>query len=87
MLTVGNFKKGEIKYLDNFDIEKVMQNPKTRKKLGETIRRCLDIMKFFCVYHMGMKVIGSMYVINGDPVSKKAELIRLGKKITKINRG
>lgn len=83
LLTVGNFRKGEVRYLDDFDVEKEMQNPESRKRLGKTIRRCLDIMKFFCTHHMDMEVIGSAYVINGDPTSKEAELIRLGKKIIK----
>ena len=58
-----------------------MKNPISRKKLAKTIQRCLDIMKFFCTYHMGMKVIGNVVAINGDPASKKNELIKLGRKI------
>lgn len=81
LLTCGNFKKGEVRWLDNFDVEKAMKSPKSRRKLGQTIRRCLDIMRFFCTYHMGMKVMGSVYVINGDATSKKNELGRLGKMI------
>ncbi|MDD5145242.1 MAG: flavodoxin family protein [Candidatus Pacebacteria bacterium] len=79
LLTVGNFRKDEVRYLDNFDIEKAMKNPASRRKLGESIRRCLNIMKIFCQKHMKMKVIGSVYVINGDPESKKKELIKLGR--------
>ncbi len=48
LLTVGNFKKGEVRFLDDFDIEKSMENPIGRRELSKTIKRCLDIMKFFC---------------------------------------
>ncbi len=81
LLTVGNFKKGEVRILDDFDIEKSMENPIGRRELSKTIKRCLDIMKFFCTYHMEMKVVGSMFVIDGNPESKKNQLIKLGKKI------
>ncbi len=78
LVCVGNFKKGEVKYLDNFDIDKAMKNPISRKELKITVQKCLNIMKFFCTYHMGMKMIGSIIVINGDPKSKQNELIKLG---------
>ncbi len=81
LVSVGNFRKGEVRYLDDFDIEKEMQNLAKRRILGKTIRRCVNIMKFFCVYHMEMKIVGSVFAINGDPELKKNELIRLGKKI------
>jgi multimeric flavodoxin WrbA len=81
LLTVGNFRKGEVKFLDNFDIEKAMKSSDGRKELSKTIKRCLDIMKFFCVYHMGMKVVGSAFVVDGNPQLKEKELINLGKKI------
>ena len=82
LLTVGNFKKGEVRFLDGFDIEKSTKNFISRRKLSVTIRRCLDIMKFFCEYHMDMKVIGSIFVIDGNPESKKNDLIKLGKKVS-----
>lgn len=81
LLTVGNFRKGEVKYLDNFDIERSMKSFMGRRKLSVTIKKCLDIMKFFCTYHMEMDVIGSMFVIDGNPESKKSDLVKLGKKI------
>ncbi len=84
LLTVGNFRKGEVRFLDNFDVDKDMNNPVSRKKLAKTIKRCIDIMKFFCIHHMGMKVIGSVMTINGDPESKKKELIKLGKKLISV---
>lgn len=81
LVTVGNFKKGEVKYLDGFDVEKAMEDPVERRKLGKTIRRCVNIMKVFCSDHMKMKIVGSVITINSDPKSKKNELIRLGKKL------
>lgn len=81
LVSVGNFKKGDVRFLDNFDIEKAMESPISRKELKITIQRCLNIMKFFCTYHMGMKIIGSVIAINGDPKSKQNELIKLGKNL------
>ncbi len=81
LVSVGNFRKGEVKYLDGFNIEEVMKNPLKRRGLGKTIRRCMNIMKFFCTHHMEMKVVGSVTAINGNPRSKEKELIKLGKKI------
>jgi len=81
LLSVGNFKKREVRYLDNFDIERAMKDPLSKKELKITIQRCIDIMKFFCIYHMKMKIIGSVIAINGDPKSKKNELVKLGKNI------
>ena len=81
LLTVGNFRKGEVKFLDNFDIEKSMKSSAGKEELSKTIKRCLNIMNFFCASHMGMKVIGSMYVIDGNPELKIKDLIKLGKKI------
>ena len=83
VLTVGNFRKGEVRYLDDFDIEKAMKTAAGRRSSAETIKRCLDIMKFFCEHHMGMKIIGSMFIIDGNPESKKNNLIKFGKKLSK----
>lgn len=83
LVSVGNFKKGEVKYLDGFDIEKAMRDPVKRRRLGKTIRRCINIMNFFCTYHMEMKVIGSVIVIDGNPESERNRLVRLGKKLVK----
>jgi len=81
LISVGNFGQGEVRYLDGFDIEKAMKDPIKRRRLGKTIRRCVDIMKFFCTYHMEMKVVGSVIAINGNPKSKEKELIKLGRKL------
>jgi len=83
LVSVGNFGKGEVRYLDGFDVEKAIKDPVKRRRLGKTIRRCLNIMKFFCVYHMEMKVIGSVIAINGKPESTRNQLIRLGEKLVK----
>lgn len=81
LISVGNFGKGEVRYLDGFNIEKAMKDPIKRKWLERTIRRCMGILKFFCTYHMEMKVVGSVIAINGNPKSKERELVRLGKKL------
>lgn len=81
LLTVGNFKKGEVKHLDNYDPEKEIKTAKGRWKVGKTMRRCIDIMRHFCADHMEMNVIGSVVAIYSDPASKKNELVRLGKRI------
>jgi len=81
LVSVGNFGKNEVRYLDGFDIKEAMKDPKKRIKLGKTIKRCMDIMKFFCTNHMEMKVVGSVISINSDPESKKNSLIKLGRKL------
>jgi len=81
LLVVGNFKKGEVRFLDGFDINKAMKNPAQRKELEKPIRKCLDILKFFCANHMQMKIIGSVIAINGDPGLKAGVLARLGRKL------
>ncbi|MFA6376591.1 MAG: flavodoxin family protein [Candidatus Paceibacterota bacterium] len=52
LLVTGNFKKGEVRFLDGFDIDKAMGDPAQRKELEKPIRKCLDILKFFCANHM-----------------------------------
>lgn len=81
LLVVGNFRKEEVRFSDNFDIEKAMQTLAGRKRLEEPVKKCLDIMNFFCAQHMGMKIVGSVLAINGDSQSKEKELINLGKKL------
>jgi hypothetical protein len=57
LLSGGNFKKGEVKFLDEFDIDKAMKNPVKRKELEKPVKKCLNILKYFCVDHMNTKVI------------------------------
>lgn len=83
LVTIGNFRKGEVRYLDGYDPEKAIKNPKERKKMGKTMRRCMNIMRTFCSAHMKMKVIGSIIAIGGNPVTEKNKLIRLGRKLIK----
>lgn len=87
LLSVGNFRKGEIRYLGDFDIDKAMSDPISRKELKITIQKCINIMKSFCIDHMGMKMIGSAMVINGDPESERTKLLKLGEKIKKFIEG
>lgn len=84
LVTVGNFKKEEVRYLDNFDPEVAVKTPEGRKSLRKTIKRCMDIMKDFCTHHMKMNLVGSVIALyGGQPELKKNELIKLGKKIAK----
>jgi len=82
LLSSGNFKKGEVRFLDGFDIESAMKNPKQRKELSKPIKKCISIMESFCEDQMLMEVVGKVIVINGDPKSKDQELIMLGKKLS-----
>ena len=81
LITVGNFGKNEVKYLDGFNIEKALKDPQKRKKLSKTIKRCMNIMKFFCTYHMEMKVVGSVIAIGGNAGPERDKLVKLGKKL------
>jgi len=83
LISIGNFGKGEVKYLDGFDVEKAMKDPVRKKRLAKTIRRCMNIMRFFCTYHMEMKIVGSVIAISGNPEPERNKLIRLGKKLVK----
>lgn len=81
LLSVGNFRKGEARFFDKFDIEKAMKCPKQKKELEKPIKKCLNMMKSFCEDHMMMKVVGAVVAVNGDPKSKDKDLIRLGNKL------
>ena len=81
LISVGNFKKGEVRFLDNFNPEKAMKTAKGRKLLRKSTARCVDIMKYLCSNHMGMNVVGSVIAINSDPEKERTKLIRLGKKL------
>lgn len=82
LLVCGNFKKGEARFLDGFDIDKAMKDPVQRKELERPVQRCLDILRFFCANHMQMKIVGSVLAINGGALPKTADLIKLGKKLS-----
>lgn len=86
LVAVGNFGKNEVRYLDGFDIEKALKDPQKRKRIRQTIKRCMNIMKFFCTYHMEMKVIGSIISIGGNAEPEQKKLIRLGKKLINKNK-
>lgn len=81
LLSVGNFKKGEVRFLDGFDIDKEIKKPEGRKILSKSVSRCLDILRFFCSQHLQMTIVGSVAVIGSDPESKQKELVKLGKKL------
>lgn len=81
LLSVGNFRKGEVRFLDGFDIENAMKHREQRKELAKPVRKCLAAMKSFCEDHMMMKVVGTVAAVNGNPKSKEKALIRLGRKL------
>ena len=72
VVTVGNFEK----YLE-FD-EK--GNCKWHKEEESSVLKCLRNLETFC-NHLGLKIIGSVYVLHSNPKEKKEELIQLGKKL------
>lgn len=82
LLAGGNFKKGEVRFLDGFDIDKAMADPAMRKELAKPVRKCLNIMKYFCVDELQMTLLGTVAAITGDATSKTKELIKLGKKLS-----
>ena len=81
LLTVGNFRKGEARFLDGFDIEVAMNDPAQRKALAKPIKKCLAVMESFCRDHMMMRMAGKVMAINSDPKSKNKELVKLGRKL------
>lgn len=46
----------------------------------ETVERCMKSLEYFCEI-LGMKIIGKVLAIHGDPKSKDRELEKLGQKI------
>jgi len=81
LVSAGNFKKGEVRFLDGFDIEAAMKDPVQRKELEKPVKNCIAIMKSFCQEHMMMEVVGSVMAINGGQEPKKQRLTNLGKKL------
>jgi len=81
LIAVGNFKKGEARFLDGFDIDKAMKDSAQRRELEKPVRKCLNILKSFCADHMQMGIIGSVVAINGGIGLKTDKLERLAKKI------
>lgn len=81
LIAVGNFKKGEARFLDGFDIDKATKDPVQRRELEKPVRKCLNILKSFCVDHMQMKIIGDAIAINGGVGLKSKKLEKLAKKI------
>jgi multimeric flavodoxin WrbA len=82
LLAGGNFKKGEVRFLDDFDIDQEMKDPTKRKALVQPVQRCLNIMKYFCVAELQMTLLGTVAAINGDATSKTKKLAELGKKLS-----
>lgn len=80
LVAIGNFKKEEVKWLDNFNPEEAIKNPIIKVKMQETVQKCITSMENFC-NQLGLKIIGSVYAINSEPEVEKDKLIQLGKKL------
>lgn len=80
LVAVGNFRKGEVKFLDNWDPEQAKKNPIMKKMMQETVQKCINSMENFCK-QLGLKIVGSVYAINSEPELEKDKLIELGRKL------
>ena len=82
LVSVGNFKEGEVRYLDNYNPSKAIKNPILKKEMEDSVKRCVNNMKNFCEA-MGLQTVGSVIAINGNPEPERNRLVRLGKKLVK----
>ncbi len=82
LVSVGNFKEGEIIFLDNYNPNEAIKDPIFKKEMEDSVKNCIDNMKNFCKA-MKFKIVGSVIAINSNPEAKKKELIKLGKKLIK----
>jgi len=80
LVSVGNFREGEVKFNDGYSPDKALKDPVLRKGLEDIVKMCIENMRNFCKA-TGLKVSGEVIAINSDPESKKKELIKLGKKL------
>lgn len=73
LVTVGNFKKDEVRWLDDF-------SPVPIEEIQKTVQKCINNMENFC-NQLELKIIGKVYASNSNPEAKKDELIQLGKRL------
>ncbi len=80
LVSVGNFREGEVDLLDGYNPNEAIKDPALKKEMEDTVKNCLNNMTNFC-RAMKLKIVGSVFAINGDPNSVKNELAELGKKL------
>jgi len=82
LVSVGNFKEGEVRFLDDYNPNEAIKDPILKKEMEDSVRRCINNMKNFCEA-MDMQIVGSVIAVNGNPEPERDNLIRLGKKLVK----
>jgi len=80
LVSVGNFKEGEVNFLDDYNPNEAIKGPTLRKEMEDSVKRCIDNMKNFCEA-MNLKIIGSVISISGDPKPEREKLVKLGEKL------
>lgn len=71
LVAVGNYRGGE-ELKGNRDINENIE-------VG-SVKKCLEAMENFC-FHLGLKVIGSVLAVRGNPREKESQLKELGEKL------
>lgn len=77
LVAVGNFKEGEV----SKNKTKTIENQQIKREMADSVKKCIGNMKNFCEI-LGLKLVGSVIAINGDPLPQKNLLIKLGKKLS-----
>lgn len=80
LVSVGNFKEGEVDSLDDYNPNEAIKDPVSKKEMEDSVKRCIDSMKNFCEA-MKLDIIDTIIAINGNPEPLKKDLIELGKKL------
>ncbi len=80
LVSVGNFQEGEVDCLDGYNPNKAIKDPVLKKEMEDSVKNCIDNMTNFCKA-MKLKIVGSVFAINGDPSSVNNELVELGQKL------
>ena len=83
LVSVGNFKEGEIDFLDGYNPNEAIKDPALKKEMEDSVKNCLDSMRNFCMA-MKLKIVGSVFAINGDSSSVNNELVELGRKLGEL---
>jgi len=80
LVSVGNFKEGEVRLLDDYNPNEAIKDPTLKKEMEDSVKRCIDNMKNFCEA-INLKIIGNVISINGDPKPEQKKLVKLGEKL------
>lgn len=80
LVSVGNFKEGEVDFSDGYSPNEAIKNAVLKKEMGDSVKNCLENMKNFCRI-MKLKIVGSVFAIDGDPSLMKKGLVELGQKL------